>query len=278
MDTIAIQARASKETLYKWFGDLEGLLKRLIERNADSAATPLLSALEEVPPNLSTARSVLEDFAASLLTFLTSEVSVVINRAALSSPALANELTVSGPRRVRAAAAAYFEKLSHGGVISAGDGEHLFSLFFGLVIQDAQINVLLGEPQPALPELGAQAKAGVHAFLTLTRPEPPKDEEMPETLVGVRSSIDGIDRAIIALLAQRHMWVKRAAEIKKEASPEEVESSVRDPDRVKQVLQARTSEARRMGVDPRLISAIWPPMIDTFIELELQHAKHAPES
>jgi hypothetical protein len=33
-----------------------------------------------------------------------------------------------------------------------------------------------------------------------------------------------------------------------------------------------------MGVDPRLISAIWPPMIDTFIELELQHAKHAPES
>ena len=38
MDTIAVQARASKETLYKWFGDLEGLLKRLIERNADSAA------------------------------------------------------------------------------------------------------------------------------------------------------------------------------------------------------------------------------------------------
>lgn len=279
MDAVASQARASKETLYKWFGDLDGLLKRLIERNADGAITPLLSALNEPEVSVAAARAALRDFAVSLLTFLTSEMSVVINRAAMASPRLGKELRESGPRRVAAAAAAYFDKMAEGGLISSGKREDLFALFFGLIVRDAQIQSLHGEPQRDLLDLTAQAIAGVDDFLALTLRESAADGPTPRTLVQVRSAIDAVDCDIIALLAKRQSLVKQAAEIKKNDWPKSLESSVRDPARVRQVLEARTVEALKVGVDPRLINAIWPPMIATFIELELQHAtRETPRS
>ncbi|MBK9102097.1 MAG: TetR/AcrR family transcriptional regulator C-terminal domain-containing protein [Austwickia sp.] len=171
MGAIAAEGRASKETLYSWFGDLDGLMARLIARNADRAATPLLQALDGPPPPAAAIRPTLEDFALALIALVTSEVSVVINRAAISSPRLAHELTAFGPQRIGAVAAAYFDRLTESGIVFSARGEALFSLFFGLVVQDAQIRALLGAPRPDEAALADQAKKGVDHFLHVaTRP------------------------------------------------------------------------------------------------------------
>ena len=162
---------------------------------------------------------------------------------------------------------------------ACGKREDLFALFFGLIVRDAQIQSLHGEPQRDLLDLTAQAIAGADDFLALTLRESAADGPTPRTLVQVRSAKDAVDCDIIALLAKRQSLVKQAAEIKKNDWPKSLESSVRDPARVRQVLEARTVEALKVGVDPRLINAIWPPMIATFIELELQHAtRETPRS
>ena len=45
MLSVARRAGASKETLYSWFGNRDGLLRALIERNADTSAERVAAAL-----------------------------------------------------------------------------------------------------------------------------------------------------------------------------------------------------------------------------------------
>ena len=52
---------------------------------------------------------------------------------------------------------------------SASDAAEAFELLYGLVIQDTQIRVLLGESVPPPNAIHAQAKTAVARFLTLTR-------------------------------------------------------------------------------------------------------------
>ena len=45
MQAIAREARASKETLYAWFGDRDGLIAALIRANADASAVDVTRSL-----------------------------------------------------------------------------------------------------------------------------------------------------------------------------------------------------------------------------------------
>ncbi|MEM9712072.1 MAG: TetR/AcrR family transcriptional regulator [Actinomycetota bacterium] len=161
---IAERAGASKETLYSWFGNRLGLLRAMIEENADGAAARVRAALEgDADP-----RETLVGFAAGLLTLLTDPRSVALNRAAMTSPELAETLLASGRHRVGPIVEEYLVRLDADGVLSIDDPAAAFRLLYGLVIQDTQIRVLLGEAPPGPVELRAQAERGVAAFFRLS--------------------------------------------------------------------------------------------------------------
>ncbi len=165
MQEIADEAHASKETLYSWFGDREALVGRLIRANADASAEAVTAALGRPAADADDARHTLEGYASGLLTLLTGEVSVALNRAAMGSPALAAELLAGGRHRVGPVVAAYLSDLHAAGLSPHPDGQRAFSLLYGLVVRDTQIRVLLGEGPPGGPAIAARARDAVRRFL-----------------------------------------------------------------------------------------------------------------
>lgn len=162
---IAERAGASKETLYSWFGSRLGLLQAMIEENADAAASRVRDALHgEADP-----RETLVGFATGLLMLLTDPRSVALNRAAMTSPELAETLLASGRHRVGPIVEEYLARLTTDGVLHVDDPADGFRLLYGLVIRDTQIRVLLGEEAPDLDTIRADAERAVDAFLLLAR-------------------------------------------------------------------------------------------------------------
>ncbi|MDY7101466.1 MAG: TetR/AcrR family transcriptional regulator [Actinomycetota bacterium] len=163
MQGIARRAGASKETLYSWFGNREGLFAALIEENAAASAERVEAALTtERDP-----RDTLVGFATGLLRLLTSERSVVLNRAAMGSPELARVLLASGRHRLGPLVERYLERLAARSLLRIDDADDAFRLLYGLVVQDAQIRTLLGEDPPSPAEIDERAARAVDRFLTL---------------------------------------------------------------------------------------------------------------
>lgn len=163
---IASRAGASKETLYSWFGSRDGLFTAMIEQNADNSAERVQAALagDEDP------HQTLVGYATGLLTLLTDDRSVVLNRAAMTSSELAATLLASGRHRVGPIVERYLDRLRTTGYLRIDDPADAFTLLYGLVVRDTQIRVLLGEPGPTRSQIAARAEGAVEQFLQLTRP------------------------------------------------------------------------------------------------------------
>lgn len=163
---IARRAGASKETLYSWFGNKHGLFAALIRRQAEATAGGIADALEgdEAPP------ATLTDFATQLLTMLVGERSIAINRAAMAAPELAEVLLAEGRFAAGPIVEKYLARLDDIGVLRIADPVAAFRMLYGLVVQDTQIRVLLGDRQPTHAELRAQAAAAVETFVGLHAP------------------------------------------------------------------------------------------------------------
>lgn len=84
------------------------------------------------------------------------------------------------------------------------------------------------------------------------------------TLENIRHEIYRIDRAIIALLAERSDYVLEAGKQKKDRD------GVRDPGRVEQVIDKVKSMASEAGLDPAIAEAVYRTMIGCFIDQELR--------
>jgi AcrR family transcriptional regulator len=166
---IASRAGVSKETLYSWFGSRDGLFEALIRRNADASAARVRAALHaaDVRQGSPSVRATLVGYATGLLSLLTSEGSVALNRAAMRSPRLAELLLRSGRHRIGPLVEGYLGELHAGGWIHAPDPPAAFRLLYGLVVQDTQIRVLLGERSPSSRTIRAHAAAAVDRFLRL---------------------------------------------------------------------------------------------------------------
>ena len=78
----------------------------------------------------------------------------------------------------------------------------------------------------------------------------------------VRLQIDRLDRALVALVAERGAYVAQAARFKKNRA--EVEA----PQRVAQVVERVLGLGRELGADPAVVEATWRAMIGAFIEME----------
>ncbi|MEO1056211.1 MAG: TetR/AcrR family transcriptional regulator [Actinomycetota bacterium] len=164
MLAIARRAGASKETLYSWFENKSGLFSALITANADSSAEQIEHALA----GGADVAEALIAYASGLLKLLTSPTSIALNRAAMSSPELAELLLQQGRYRVGPIVERYLGQLAGEGELSIPDPAAAFELLYGLVVQDTQIKVLLGERAPDGAALHARAESAVDAFLQLT--------------------------------------------------------------------------------------------------------------
>ncbi len=83
----------------------------------------------------------------------------------------------------------------------------------------------------------------------------------------IRQKIDGIDKEIIRLLAERSVYVFQAAEFKKNSE------EVKAPDRVKIVMEKVREESLEYGLNPEIAEKIYRTIIDCFIRQETMNIK-----
>lgn len=168
---IAGRAGASKETIYAWFGGREQVIAAVIEVNADDVADTVSRILATGDrTTIEQARAALTAYGGAQLRLLTGRQSVMLNRAAMSSPTLAKVLLAGGRHKVGPIVESYLRRLDDDGVISIPSTAEAFRLLYGLVVRDTQIRVLLGDEPPNAAAITSQAQVAVEQFFQLTRP------------------------------------------------------------------------------------------------------------
>lgn len=146
MNAVAQRASCSKETLYKWFGDRDGLLTATVRWQAQNVR---VTPTDPRQLDRSTLRQRLEEFAANWLTVVSTKTSIALNRVAISEAGSAGGLgkillengRFEMGRRLKPILDAGRAK----GLLSFDDTETAFRTFFGLVARDVQFRLLLGE-------------------------------------------------------------------------------------------------------------------------------------
>jgi AcrR family transcriptional regulator len=164
---IARRARASKETLYAWFGNKEGLFVALVRQQSQATNKQVEAALER---GGSDPAATLTAIARGLLHLLVGDTSVALNRAAMAAPDLAATLLAEGRHSTGPLVERYLARAHTEGALAVEDPADAFRLFYGLVVEDTQIRTLLGEPPPTPAEIDRRATRAVDRFLALTAP------------------------------------------------------------------------------------------------------------
>ena len=165
---VARRARASKETLYAWFGDKRGLFEAVIERNAAAVQAVMATQWERDGP----VEDALEAFGRALLSLLVGESAVALNRAAISEavsdPRLAETLVASGRQATLPAFIRFLETRTARGELEIVAPGAAAEDFLGLLLGDLQIRRLLGvTAAPGDAQIKARAKAATEKFLKL---------------------------------------------------------------------------------------------------------------
>ncbi len=93
----------------------------------------------------------------------------------------------------------------------------------------------------------------------------PASPERCESLEEIRRGMDGVDRQIIALLAERVAYVRSAARFKTSAT------AVAAPERVQAVLNTRREWAQQVGLDGDAIEALYRNLVAYCISEEKKH-------
>ncbi|WP_342212850.1 TetR/AcrR family transcriptional regulator C-terminal domain-containing protein [Rhizobium sp. CFBP 8762] len=167
---VARAANCSKESLYKWFGDRDGLLSAMISFQASKVRT------SDVRPDALTRDNLREHlvvFAHDLLEVLSGEVSLALNRLAIGQASregskLGQLLQERGRLQVGRRAGALLEAARLAGLLRFDDRDEAYGLLYGLIVTDLHLRLMLGADARALkPEFSARAERAVGAFLTL---------------------------------------------------------------------------------------------------------------
>ncbi|MEQ8402404.1 MAG: TetR/AcrR family transcriptional regulator [Roseitalea porphyridii] len=169
---IARRAGASNETLYKWYGNKQGLFAALVEANARTVAELLRARLQgEAADPIETLR----DVGPLLLELVTSERAVALNRAAVGdvhdTATLGSALARAGRETVVPLIASILEKARRAGLIDHGDDESVAETYIALLIGDLQIRRATGVLAPlSEAEIAARAERALTLLLSLYRP------------------------------------------------------------------------------------------------------------
>ncbi|MBV2143885.1 TetR/AcrR family transcriptional regulator [Falsochrobactrum sp. TDYN1] len=144
---IARAANCSKESLYKWFGDRDGLLTAMVRWQA-SKVRVVPVAREKL--DAESLFSSLEHFARDWLLVLSGPTSIALNRLAVShaasgKSALGGIVLANGPVAMADRLKPILQMGLDAKLLAFDDIDEAFRAFFGLVVRDMQIRLLLGD-------------------------------------------------------------------------------------------------------------------------------------
>jgi AcrR family transcriptional regulator len=170
MAAVARRASCSKETLYKWFGDRDGLLTATVQWQASKVRAgnydrQKLDALSRRDSQIS--------FAANWLQVISSPTSIALNRLAISHAAthesnLGGIVLANGRFAIGERLRPLLEDGRATGLLDFDDAETAFRTFFGLVGRDVQIRLLLGDAlKLSVTEIERDAARAADQFLAL---------------------------------------------------------------------------------------------------------------
>lgn len=156
MLSVATRAKASNETLYRWYGDKQGLFKAMVVRNAKDVKDLLESELQAEHPPLKTLRKL----GPRLLGLLLGQRAIALNRAAAGDPSgeLGAALTEGGRDSVLPLIAQVFQQARKEGVIQGLSTRDAVELYLNLLIGDLQIRRVIGAlEEPSAAEIKRRA-------------------------------------------------------------------------------------------------------------------------
>lgn len=165
MTAVARRASCSKETLYKWFGDRDGLLTATVQWQAAKVRMP---HVDRSHLSAKVLRESLQQFARDLLTTIIGEVSITLNRTAITHAAqekdsLGNIVLENGPMAIRRRLKPILEAARDARLVRFTSSEDAYRTFFGLVVRDVQIRLLLGDNSLTQSNVEANIEADVVA-------------------------------------------------------------------------------------------------------------------
>ena len=163
MLSIAKAAKASNETLYRWYGDKRGLFEAMVRDNARAIRVKLEQALVDQDDPMTT----LEQIAPQLLGMLLDDRAISLNRAAASDPSgeLGAAISAGGREEIVPLLTAVIERLE----ISSTDGLAGSDLLVTLLIGDLQIKRAIGAmPKPDAAFVQTRAAQALISFKRLT--------------------------------------------------------------------------------------------------------------
>ena len=85
-----------------------------------------------------------------------------------------------------------------------------------------------------------------------------------ETMAEVRAGVDALDRALVAILAERQAYMDAAARIKHDRG------AVRDEDRIRDVLAKVAAAAEREGLSMAIAEPVWRVLMEGCIAYEFE--------
>ncbi len=170
MASVARRASCSKETLYKWFGDRDGLLTATVQWQASKVRLP---SFDRSNSDRDSFQKGLADFAESWLSVLTSPVSIALNSMAVAhcssaKSGLGRIVLDNGRFAIGQQVKPVLEMARDAGLLAFDDTEEAFCTFFGLVVRDVQVRALLGDrPLPDKQTINQGAERAAKQFLML---------------------------------------------------------------------------------------------------------------
>lgn len=161
---IAKAAKASNETLYRWYGDKRGLFEAMVRDNAETVKAMLETAIDDTDGPEETLRQV----SPVLLTMLLGERAILLNRAAAADPSgeLGAAIAAGGRDVIQPLIAKVIGALCPD---KGADVGARADLFIGLLVGDLQIRRVIGAvEQPTKAEIKARSNHAIDAFFTLS--------------------------------------------------------------------------------------------------------------
>ena len=169
---IAAKAHCSKETLYNWFGDRDGIMMALVEEQAQSMGGLLQASFGQVSGSL---EERLVQFSTSLLDMMTGDALITVNRVAMAQACqeradLGNKVLEDWRAQVMQPFIALFDEGNQSGALAVHSAEEAFENLIGLLVGDRQRRLLLGQQaRPDVSAMEAIAAKAVQRWLILYR-------------------------------------------------------------------------------------------------------------
>ncbi|MBS0241983.1 MAG: TetR/AcrR family transcriptional regulator [Proteobacteria bacterium] len=170
MSAVARRASCSKETLYKWFGDRDGLLTATVQWQASKVRA---GAYDSTRLDGLALQASLEAFGVTWLKVISSRTSIALNRVAVAHAGsgtsnLGRIVLANGRFAIGERLKPLLDAGRKAGLIAFDDTEEAFRTFFGLIGRDVQIRLLLGDDIKLTDtEIKRDAKRATRQFLAL---------------------------------------------------------------------------------------------------------------